>query len=155
MTCTASYVVTAADVAFGQIDNTATVVGLAPAGTPTSDSDSETVLTARADLALFKSVSDPTPNVGESVTFVLSVVNGGPDTATNVDVVDVLPAGYSYETGSIAGGDVRSEAAAPTLSWTVASIAAGGSVNLTFSAIVLAPTATPPAHRTASRRPRT
>ena len=52
MTCTADYVVTAANTAAGQIDNTATVVGLAPAGTPTSDSDTETVFTASADLSL-------------------------------------------------------------------------------------------------------
>ncbi|MDJ0924047.1 MAG: SdrD B-like domain-containing protein [Acidimicrobiia bacterium] len=140
MTCAATYTVTAADAAAGQIDNTATVVGLAPAGTPTSADDSETVLTARADLSLFKSVSDPTPNVGDVVTFILSLVNDGPDTATNVDVVDVLPSGYSYQAGSISGGDSRSDSSAPLLNWTVDALSSGTSVNLTFSAIVQAPT---------------
>ncbi len=143
MSCTATYTVTAADAAAGQIDNTATVVGLAPAGTPTSDDDSETVLTARADLSLFKSVSHPNPNVGDSVIFVLSLVNDGPDTARNVDVTDILPAGYSYEASSIAGGDSRDDSSAPTLAWTVDSIGSGASINLTFSAIVQTPTGAP------------
>ncbi|MBU7029974.1 MAG: DUF11 domain-containing protein, partial [Theionarchaea archaeon] len=42
-----------------------------------------------ADLRIEKTVSDPTPNVGDTVTFTITVYNDGPDTATNVDVEDV------------------------------------------------------------------
>ena len=140
MTCAATYTVTSADTAAGQIDNTATVQGFAPDATPVTDDDSETVLTARADLSLVKSVSDPAPNVGDSVTFSILVTNGGPDVATSVAVADVLPAGLAYEAGSIAGGDGQDDSAAPTLTWTIDTMASGSSVVLTFTATVLAPT---------------
>ncbi|MCP3998499.1 MAG: DUF11 domain-containing protein, partial [bacterium] len=140
MTCSATYVVTTSDTALGQVENTATVVGLAPADTPTSDDDTETVLTARADLSLFKSPSDATPNVGDPVTYVLTLVNDGPDSATNVEIVDILPSGIQYEAGTIAGGNSQDASGNPTLVWDVLSIASGASLNLTYSATVLAPT---------------
>jgi hypothetical protein len=35
-----------------------------------------------------KAVNNPTPNVGETVMFTLTLTNNGPDTATNVVLVD-------------------------------------------------------------------
>ena len=104
------------------------------------DEDNASVTPEQADLSLAKSVSDATPNVGDSVTFTVTVANTGPDAATNVAVTDVLPAGFTYDAGSIAGGDGQDDSAAPTLVWTVATLASGGSIDLTFTATVLAPT---------------
>ena len=42
--------------------------------------------------------------------------------------------------GAIAGGDGQDDSGAPTLVWTVATLASGGSIDLTFTATVLAPT---------------
>ena len=53
----------------------------------------ETTPNALVDLELDKSVDNPTPNVGDNVTFTLTVTNDGPDGATNVVVTDQLPAG--------------------------------------------------------------
>jgi len=93
------------------------------AGTTTGNGeDSASVAPQRADLSLTKSVSDPTPNVGDTVTFTIAVDNAGPDAATNVAVEDVLPAGYSYVAASIAGGSTQDDSAAPTLVWTIASL---------------------------------
>ena len=50
----------------------------------------------QADLALAKTVSDPTPNVGETITYTLTLSDNGPNTATNVQVTDLLPAGVSF-----------------------------------------------------------
>ncbi len=143
LSCAATYTVTAADTAVGQIDNTATALGFAPAGTPTSDDDTETVLTGRADVSLVKTVSDPTPNVGDTVTFSISVTNGGPGLALNLEVTDVLPAGYTYVPASIGGGDTQDDTGAPTFVWTIASLASGASTPLTFQATVDAPTGAP------------
>ncbi|MGD2250821.1 MAG: DUF11 domain-containing protein, partial [Candidatus Methanofastidiosia archaeon] len=91
-----------------------------------------------ADLRMEKSVNDPTPNVGDTVTFTITVYNDGPDTATNVDVEDVIPNGYTYVAASIAGGDSRDDTGAPTLTWTINSLASGANTALTFQAVVQA-----------------
>ncbi len=92
----------------------------------------------RSDLSLSKTINDPSPNVGDTVTFTITLSNAGPDAATGVTVNDVLPNGYSYVAGSIGGGNARSDAGAPTLTWTVNSLNSASSVNLTFQAVVLA-----------------
>ncbi|MEX0275813.1 MAG: DUF11 domain-containing protein, partial [Flavobacteriaceae bacterium] len=64
--------------------------------------DDEVSLTAspqQADLSLTKTVagSEFTPNVGESISFVISVTNSGPNDATNVVVVDQLLSGFNFD----------------------------------------------------------
>ncbi|MCG3158533.1 MAG: hypothetical protein DKINENOH_05177 [bacterium] len=105
---------------------------------PTQDDEGAATVTptAVADLSLVKSVNNPTANVGSTVTFTIAVTNNGPSTATNVSIGDVIPSGFTYVTGSIAGGTSRSDASAPTLSWTIASLASGATTNLTFQAVV-------------------
>ena len=56
-----------------------------------------------ADLSLTKTALDPatgqpsiTANAGASIDFVLTVSNAGPDTATGIEVLDLLPNGYVY-----------------------------------------------------------
>lgn len=107
-------------------------------GTPYEDDedDATVVPTAVADLSLLKSVDNPSANVGSTVTFTIAVTNNGPSTATNVSVGDVIPSGFTYVTGSIAGGTSRSAAGAPTLTWTIASLANGATTNLSFQAVV-------------------
>ena len=50
----------------------------------------------QADLALTKTVDVPTPNVGDIITFTVTLTNKGTDPATHVEVQDVLPAGLSF-----------------------------------------------------------
>ena len=50
----------------------------------------------QADLALGKTVSNPTPNVGDTIAFTVTLSNSGPNTATNVQVTDLLPAGLQF-----------------------------------------------------------
>lgn len=93
------------------------------------------------DLTIAKSVSDTTPNIGDVLTFSLTVTNSGPDTATNVAINDVVKAGFSYQAASISGGTLNndSDPGGAGLSWSLASLAPGGSAVLTFQASVLAP----------------
>ena len=111
------------------------------------DEDSATVSPAAAppappppppisDLSLVNSVDNPTAVVGSTVTFTVVLTNDGPDTATNISVTDLLPAGFSYTPSSMAGGDSRDETSAPTLVWGVNTLANGQSTTLTFQATV-------------------
>src|SRR5262249_33976263 len=59
----------------------------------TNNSASVSETPEQSDLALAKTVSNATPNVGDTITFTITLSNAGPDTATNVQVTDLLPAG--------------------------------------------------------------
>ena len=87
--------------------------------------------TGTADLSLSKLVNNPTPNVGGTVVFTLTVTNAGPSAATGVAVSDLLPAGYTYSGDSGAG--VYNGG---TGLWTVGSVAVGVSVSHAISVIV-------------------
>ena len=90
-----------------------------------------------ADLDLSKSVSDVVPNVGDVVSFTVTVSNGGPDAATGVGVVDVVPDGYSGVANISDGGVV----AGGVITWSGLTVAAGGSVELSYEVVVGAPPA--------------
>ena len=53
---------------------------------------SSTLTPQQADLALAKTVNNPLPNLGEIITYTLMLTNNGPNTATNVQTADQLPA---------------------------------------------------------------
>ena len=93
------------------------------------------------DLEIDKLVNDIAPNIGDTLTFTLLIKNAGPDVATDLHVLDPVPAGFSYVAASISGGDVRDDSS-PTgtgLDWTINTLPAGASASLTFQATVLAP----------------
>ena len=91
------------------------------------------------DVDLVKRFTPMSPQQGDEVTFILEVSNA-PDAseATNVEVTDVVLAGFEYVGGSIGGGDNADESGAPTLRWTIDSLPPGGSVQLTFRATIVA-----------------
>lgn len=57
---------------------------------------SVTVRPPGADLELGLTVGDPTPNVGDQVTFKVTLTNNGPDVASDVSVKVALPAGLTF-----------------------------------------------------------
>jgi uncharacterized repeat protein (TIGR01451 family) len=100
-----------------------------------NNSAAATVTPQQADLAVGKQVSDPTPNVGETITYTITVANDGPDTATNVTLQDVLPAGVSYQSSTASQGSFD-----PTSrTWTVGTVAVGVTDTLTITALVVSP----------------
>jgi len=93
------------------------------------------------DLAIAKVVSNATPNIGDTITFTLTVSNTGPDIATDATVTDIVRPGFTYVAGSIAGG-TTSDDSDPTgagLGWTLASVPVGSPITLTFDVTVNAP----------------
>uniref|UniRef100_UPI00330641F9 T9SS type B sorting domain-containing protein n=1 Tax=uncultured Croceitalea sp. TaxID=1798908 RepID=UPI00330641F9 len=77
-----------------------------------------------ADLSLVKDVSassSDSPNIGDTVTFELTVTNAGPNTATNVRIEDEVPSGLTLTAINNGGTAI----AATFLSWTIASLPVG------------------------------
>jgi uncharacterized repeat protein (TIGR01451 family) len=79
--------------------NVVTASGVDTSQNPVSDSDDATVIfTERLiDLVVVKDATSPTPLNG-IVNYTMTVTNKGPDTATNVQLVDPAPAGITYLT---------------------------------------------------------
>ena len=50
----------------------------------------------QADLVLTKTVDNAAPNVGDTVTFTITVGDLGPSDATNVSISDPLPVGLTF-----------------------------------------------------------
>ncbi len=123
------------------ITNTAEIVAadqVDPDSTPDNndpeedDQDSVQVIPSGIDLSVEKTVNDATPNVGQDVTFTITVTNGGPNDATGVELTDVLPAGLTFVSANPSEG-TYDEA---TGVWTIGAIPASSSETLTIVATV-------------------
>ena len=83
--------------ATGQIDNIASVTGNEFDPNLTNNQDVVSINgQPSADLNLQKTVDQPLTDVGKTVIFDIILKNVGPNTATNVVVNDILPAGLTY-----------------------------------------------------------
>jgi len=102
---------------------------------PGNNSGSATVTPQQADLAIAKTVSNPTPNVGDAVTFTVTLSNHGPDAATHVSVADMLPAGLMLVSAAASQGIYAGGV------WTVGTVDAGAAPTLILQARVVAPQA--------------
>ncbi|MEP9363160.1 hypothetical protein ABLE68_09365, partial [Nocardioides sp. CN2-186] len=109
------YVVTAADVSAGKVDNTATASGTPPSGPPVTDTDSThtPVQPSVTNIKVHKAVDNPNPHVGDTVTYTLTVTNTGAADAKDVVIVDALPTGVTFVSADAActrtGSVVRCE----------------------------------------------
>ncbi|MBK9335051.1 MAG: DUF11 domain-containing protein [Lewinellaceae bacterium] len=114
------------------------------------DFDDDLIVPKQIDVSVTNTVSNTSPNVGQTVTFTVTLNNAGPDIATNIVVRDLIPAGYTYVPMSIAsnpnmtGATITNQEVNPsTLQWTVNQLDPGETVILTFQAVVNAPVNTP------------
>src|SRR5262249_3099868 len=109
---------------------------------PSNDSGTATINPATinpttlppADVGLLKSVDNPTPSVGNLVTFTVTATNFGPGNATGVVVTDLLPAGLALQSAGPSQGAYDQA----TGVWTVGDIANAASATLTLAAQVTA-----------------
>jgi len=85
------------------------------------------VVIAQADLSITKTDNPDPVNAGATLTYTVTVTNGGPSTAANVQVTDNLPAGVTFQSASGTG-------------WTC--VQAGGVVTCTRG--IVAPGGAPP-----------
>ncbi len=119
------------------IDYTATVVGTIPAGDTsqsnradltingnTAGSDLATVIVGRAAqggepvINIEKSVSPQSINVGNPASFTIKIKNNSGRTVTGIQVIDDLPPGFSYISGSTSGSTSDNPSiSGQTLTW--------------------------------------
>ena len=88
-----------------------------------------------ADLELDKSVDDNNVEIGQTITYTITVTNDGPDNATGVEVEDDLPSCVDYVSSSTNDGDYDSGSGI----WDIGSIADGETVELEITAVVVGP----------------
>lgn len=84
------------------------------------------------DLAVAKTVNNPSPDEGNTIIYTVALTNKGPLNATGVVLTDLLPAGLTYVTNSRTAGSYNSGSGA----WTVGSLAVSNGAVLTLSATV-------------------
>ena len=106
-------------------------------GDQSEDDEASAIVTpviAEADLSLTKIVvdGDTTPLVGEEITFEISVTNDGPEDATGVEVIDLLPSGFDFERSSPSTGIYDQT----TGIWIVGNLPSGQSETLVIDVIV-------------------
>jgi large repetitive protein len=123
-----TYQVTAADVSNGEIENTGTAVS------DQSDPISDTLITpVGADVWVDKVLVTPGPyTVGQSVSFLITVGNDGPLTATQV-IVEDIPVNLTL-TGVAPGVGV--DCPGGVFPCTIASLASGGTVEIGVTATI-------------------
>ena len=86
-------------------------------------------------LSLTKAVTPSSAPIGGTVMYTLGVASTGSAAATNLTITDALPAHVTYVAGSATGGGVYN-AATNTLTWSLGSMNAGASAQVTFQATV-------------------
>lgn len=64
----------------------------------------ESVTPASADLELTQTVNNPNPDVGDQITFALTLTNKGPGIASGIEVTDLLPSELSFVSASTVQG---------------------------------------------------
>jgi uncharacterized repeat protein (TIGR01451 family) len=100
---------------------------------PGNNSASAAVRPQRADLGVLKTVSDPTPNVGDTIVYTVDLYNNGPDPATNVVLLDTFPADVQFVSATAPTGTTYDDA---TRIWSVPQIAVGAHLELLITALV-------------------
>jgi len=90
-----------------------------------------TIYVKKANVVLSQTVNSPV-NVGNTVSYIVTALNNGPDAATNINILDVIPAGLAgvVVTPSVGNYDMG------TGVWTIPSLASGAvaSLNITGTA---------------------
>jgi len=119
----------------GGITNTATVTS-ANEGSPGNESASaSTTINAVADLSIVKS-GPSTASSGGTLPYSIVVTNGGPATATNVTVTDVLPAGVTFQSATPTQGSCSGTT---TVTCNLGTLLNGGSASIALVVSVVTP----------------
>ncbi len=81
-----------------------------------------------SDLEVVKTVNDTTPDVGQQITYTITVSNNGPANATGVVVNDLLPSGVNFVSANASQGSYNNESGI----WNVGNLDNENSATLTI-----------------------
>ena len=129
----------------GQISNTATATSTDGKTDNDTNNNSDTVVVTvegdnnnggggdtGIDLSIAKTASVASTTASSTFTYTISVTNGGPETATGVEVTDVLPAGITLDSATTTAGVYT----ASTSVWTIGALAPSTSETMTLTVTV-------------------
>ncbi|RKQ49256.1 putative repeat protein (TIGR01451 family)/gliding motility-associated-like protein [Roseivirga pacifica] len=106
-------------------------------GNKSGGEDDQAVLyvfpTELVDVSLSASVNNSTPNVGDEVTFTITVDNAGPSDATGLVISGILADGLAYVSNTVSNGSFVPASSA----WSLSGLAEGATETLTITATVL------------------
>ena len=131
--------------------NAATIESMDQLDDPTNNSASASVEVSRpvADVTITKTVAALSIREGEEISFTITVLNAGPDEATNVVVEESFPAGLTFVSAGQSAGSFDSD----ELVWTIPTLPAGSRQTLIVSALPATGTAGESLTNTALVRP--
>ncbi|MBI5458969.1 carboxypeptidase regulatory-like domain-containing protein [Methanobacterium sp.] len=124
-----------------QITNTATTETTTTPGSKTATIT--TTVNRVSDIVLTKTVDKTRPNVGETVTYTVTAHNNGPSDASNIQINDIMPSGFSDVTITPSKGTYNNGI------WTL-DLASGETATLTLTGKVTATMAGKTANNTAT-----
>ena len=107
-----------------------------------NDQASVSITPQAANLSLTKSVTNLSPEVGDTITFQITVSNSGPNNATGVSVRDRLPSGTQFVSATYGAGTNRPGNPVyneTTGVWNVGDVNVGAPVTLNLNALVTSP----------------
>jgi uncharacterized repeat protein (TIGR01451 family)/fimbrial isopeptide formation D2 family protein len=106
--------------------------------TITVSGGSQTISLVEPTLTIDKRVTAPSANIGDLVTFQIAITNTSAVAAYDVLITDMVPAGLTYDPGSIAvvsgPAGTTDDSGAPNLAWNFAGIPAGATAVVAFDA---------------------
>lgn len=105
----------------GLISNTATVTSTTEDPNTENNNSTATInVEPCIDLDVTKAVDNPNPKVGQNVVYTITVTNNGPNNATGVKLVDLLPAGLIFVSATNSGSWDNST---NTITWNIGDLA--------------------------------
>ena len=137
------------NVAPGTYRNTATVSSPTDEAGP-REAFCDTTVEVRSQVGIVKTAKEPTVTAGQGgYMYTLTVSNTGPSDATNVNVVDTLPGGFTATAFNPAAGVLPVSPTSGPFTWTIGTVAAGATKVLEVTYAVAAGVPAGPATNTA------
>ncbi|MCU0826024.1 MAG: hypothetical protein MUE52_01110 [Tabrizicola sp.] len=140
LVCTGNtYTITPADAEAGTVTLSGTVNGTSPSGLVVSDADS--VISPAflvGGLNLTKTADRSLVNLGDVVTYTITITNDSTTLTTTTNIVDVLPRGFIYQAGTAVLNGVPTEpvVSGRTLTWPNVTLAPGASAEVVFDVLI-------------------